>query len=92
MVDGQNVDDTVWAATYVRYYLEGAEADHWAAEELSQLAIDNPRRTWELIQKINTVPVEDAAWRTLIRATIGCGALEELIVLHEREFLPKRTL
>jgi hypothetical protein len=88
VIDIQKVDDAAWAASYVRYQCEGDQADCWATEELTQLVIDNPRRSWKLINEINAISVKDEVWRKSIRASVGCGALEDLIVLHEGEYLP----
>ena len=73
---------------YVRYHLEGAEADAWAGIELSQIAIDLPERAWALVRAINSVPVQGEAWQASIRSALGCGVIEDLIVLHESEMLP----
>ncbi len=76
------------AATCVRYFLEGAEADSWAPEELNQLAISDPDRAWKIVQCINATPIEGAEWRNSVHAVVGTGALEELIVLHEQKMVP----
>jgi hypothetical protein len=76
------------AATYVRYFLEGAETDSWAPDELNQLANADPERAWKIIQHINATPIEGKEWQNSVYAALGCGALEELIVLHETKMLP----
>lgn len=85
---GLNMTDTEISEAYVRYHLGGAESDSWAPEELSQLAIDDPRRTWKIIQQINAIPIEDEAWSSSVHSSVGCGALEDLIALHEGTMLP----
>jgi hypothetical protein len=76
------------AAAYVRYLTEGSESDAWAVYELSELARVSPARAWHEIQRINSIPIADEVWKSFVRAALGCGALEELIVLHERVMLP----
>jgi hypothetical protein len=78
------------AQTYVNYYCNGgSKSDYWAVEELSQLAIEEPLRVWKIIQAINTIPVEDENWRKSLYATVGCGPLEDIIVIHESHCLPE---
>ena len=84
-------NDKELAAAYVRYYREGAEADEWALDELHELAIDQPERAWNIIKIINTIPIEDEAWREFVHGMLGCGALEELVALHEESMLPVIT-
>jgi hypothetical protein len=76
------------AAAYVRYLTAGSESDAWALNELTELARVNPERAWQEIQRINAIPIQDETWPSLVRAALGCGALEELIVLHENVMLP----
>ncbi|HSC06209.1 MAG TPA: hypothetical protein VLD59_05245 [Steroidobacteraceae bacterium] len=76
------------AAAYVRYLTEGSESDEWALYELSELARESPDRAWQEIQRINSIPIDDEAWKSHVHATLGCGALEDLIVLHEKLMLP----
>lgn len=76
------------ANTYIRYSLEGSETDSWAPEELGQLAINEPKRAWHIIKLINAIQIEDEAWSSYIRSTLGCGAIEDLLVLHEDTMLP----
>jgi hypothetical protein len=76
------------AASYIRYMTEGLDADAWAADELSDLARDNPERAWHEILRINSLPIVGTEWREVVYATIGCGPLEALIVLHEARMLP----
>ena len=76
------------AQAYVRYMTGGAEVDAWAAEELSELTRDNPGLAWKEIQRINSLPVADEEWRQHIYAAIGCGPLEDLLVVHEAVMLP----
>jgi hypothetical protein len=74
-------DDEIVNA-YVRYYLEGAEADCEAGPiELSQIAIDDPDRAWQIVLRINATPVEGEIWREHVRIPLGCGAIESLLVL-----------
>jgi uncharacterized protein DUF6869 len=75
------------AAAYVRYLTEGSESDAWALYELSELVRLSPDRAWQEIQRINSIPVADEAWKSFVRATLGSGALEDLIVLHETVML-----
>ncbi len=83
-----NMQDGQIAATYVRYFVEGAEADSWAPEELSELAIADPDRAWKIIQCINATSIEGKEWQDSVYAVVGCGVLEELIVAHEEKILP----
>ena len=76
------------AAAYVRYLTEGSESDVWALNELSELARASPERAWQEIQRINAIQIKDETWKSHVRATLGCGALEDLIVLHEKLMLP----
>ena len=82
------MNDAELVSAYVRYFLEGAEEDEWAPVELSQLAIDQPERAWRFIGLINATHIEGEVWRGSVHAALGCGALEELIALHEDEMLP----
>lgn len=82
------MNDSDIADTYVRFYLKGSESDSWAPIELSQLAINEPMRAWRIVEIINAIHIEDEAWRTHVRSTLGCGAIEDLIVLHESTMLP----
>lgn len=79
-------DDEI-AEAYIRYQLEGAKSDSWAPEELSQLAVDDPLRTWKIVQRINAIPIEDETWASSVHSSLGCGALEDLIALHEGTML-----
>src|ERR1051325_3550555 len=83
-----NMNDTDIVAAYVRYFMEGAASDSWAPEELNELASRNPDRAWEIIQRINATRIESEEWQQHVYAALGCGALEELIVLHEKKMLP----
>jgi hypothetical protein len=78
---------------YVRYQTGvgnmGDQSDWWAIEELNDLAIDDPERTWKIIQMINKTPVADGQWRSAMLAVVGCGPLEEIIALHPDTILPQ---
>lgn len=76
------------AHAYMQYMTGGSEADAWAAEELNDLARQNPKLAWEEIQRINSLPASGEEWLRHIHAAIGCGPLEELLVLHEASMLP----
>jgi hypothetical protein len=80
--------ETEIVQAYVRYFLEGADSSAWAVEELSELASDDPERAWQIILWINATSVEDEAWLVPLSSAIGCGVLEDLIVLHEATMLP----
>jgi hypothetical protein len=68
--------------------LGGAEADVWAGIELSQIAIDDPDRAWRIIQRINQIEVDGTECQNHVGAAVGCGAIEDLITLHEETMLP----
>ena len=75
------------ARAYVRYMTEGSEEDAWAVEKLDELARENPNMAWEEIRRINSLPVSGEEWQQHIRAALGCGPLEYLLVLHEASML-----
>ena len=66
----------------------GSDADAWAAEELTELARENPTAAWEEIQRINSFSASGDGWRQHIHAVIGCGPLEDLLTIHEASVLP----
>lgn len=82
------MNDTEISTSYIRYLLEGAEADSWAPIELNELAGSDPERAWKIVQRINATSIEGKEWREHVYAALGCGAIEELIVLHEETMLP----
>jgi hypothetical protein len=84
---GPKMNDADFAATFVRYFLEGAKTDEWAPLELNQLAISDPERAWRIIQLINATAIEDESWREHVHAAVS-GAVEELVVVNERTMLP----
>ena len=81
------------ALRYVQYYsgrdLGPEHPDHQIIEALQELAVNDPLRTWDIIQQINAVPVVDKDWRKILYALIGCGELETIIALHPDVVLPK---
>ena len=84
----EHVNDMDIAAIVVRFFLEGAESDAWAPERLNELAHSDPHRAWEIIRSINATPIEGKEWQEHAYAALGCGAIEEPIVLHEKIMLP----
>ena len=77
------------ASAYVRYYLEGADADFWAVETLDEMAGNNPENAWSIIRRINSIHIKDRVWREHVYGVLGCGALETLIVVHRDTMLPQ---
>jgi hypothetical protein len=75
------------ARAYVRFMIDGAETDAWAIEKLSELARNSPALAWDEIQRINELPMLNEAWQQHIHAAIGCGPLEDILVLHEAAML-----
>lgn len=76
------------ALSYVRFMTDGSVEDAWAAEELSELAQSSPTLAWSEILRINSLPISGEEWRQCVYAAIGCGPLEDLLVLHEASMLP----
>ena len=74
------------AEKWVEYYLYGEEKYRGAADDLSELVITDPKKAWEIINRINEIEIQDKAWEDHVNSVLGCGPIEGLLALHPQEF------
>lgn len=76
------------AQGWVDHFAHCEDRQH-CVDALYELSRNAPDRAWKIIRMIDAINIPDAAWRANVDGVLGCGPLENILVMHTGQVLDK---